>query len=254
MSAANEAWIQDSLARLEQLEAHRQRLAATGRPDELAEIDEEIKSLYEVLEAAAAEDATAANQMPASAVAQAAWGDVPHPAFGPAPGMSPAAPVAAPFESPFAAPPPAAPSYDAPASFAPASFESSSMMDDEPKKGSGAFIAIAIVALLAGGGAGWWFLARPKPVEAPPPAAPTEVQVFKAGAIPDDTQEPQVAKGGDASRTPLQKITVPDDNDRRPRASSSSGNSRPAARPDPEPSPGKKIKVDASNDPLAGVK
>jgi hypothetical protein len=36
MSATNEAWIQDSLVRLEQLEAHRQRLAAGGRADELA--------------------------------------------------------------------------------------------------------------------------------------------------------------------------------------------------------------------------
>jgi hypothetical protein len=253
MSAANEAWIQDSLARLEQLEAHRQRLAATGRPDELAEIDEEIKSLYEVLEAAAAEDATAANQMPASAVAQAAWGEVPHPAFGPAPGMSAAAaaPIASPFESPFAAPAAAMPA--AAPSFAPASFESSVMMDDEPKKGSGAILAVAVLALLAGGGAGWWFLARPKPVEMPPPAAPTEVQVFKAGAIPEDTQEPQVAKGGDADRTPTVTLKVPDDNDRRPRASSSN-NSRPAARPEPEPAAGKKIKVDASSDPLAGVK
>jgi hypothetical protein len=255
MSAANEAWIQDSLARLEQLEAHRQRLAATGRPDELAEIDEEIKSLYEVLEAAAAEEATAANQMPASAVAQAAWGEVPHPAFGPAPGMSPAAavaaPIASPFESPFAAPAAAMPA--AAPSFAPASFESSVMMDDEPKKGSGAILAVAVLALFAGGGAGWWFLARPKPVEMPPPAAPTEVQVFKAGAIPEDTQEPQVAKGGDADRTPTVTLKVPDDNDRRPRASSSN-NSRPAPRPEPEPAAGKKIKVDASSDPLAGVK
>jgi hypothetical protein len=252
MSAANEAWIQDSLARLEQLEAHRQRLAATGRPDELAEIDEEIKSLYEVLEAAAAEEATAANQMPATAVAQATWGDVPHPAFGPAPGMSPAAaPMASPFESPFAAPAAAMPA--AAPSFAPASFESSAMMDDEPKKGSGAILAVAVLALFAGGGAGWWFLARPQPVEMPPPAAPTEVQVFKAGAIPEDTQEPQVAKGGDADRTPTVTLKVPDDNDRRPRASSSN-NSRPAARPEPEPAQTKKIKVDASSDPLAGVK
>jgi len=262
MSAANEAWIQDSLARLEQLEAHRQRLAATGHADELAEIDEEIKSLYEVLEAAAAEGAentAAANQMPAPAP-RSAWGDVPHPAFGPAPGMSPSAPVAAPMQSPFAAPmqspfaapEPSAAYAEAPApSFASPSFDAS--VDDEPRGGSGGIIAVAIVGVLALGGAGYWFLGRPKPVEAPP-AAPTDVQVFKAGAIPDDTQEPQVAKGGEADRTPTVTLKVPDDNDRRA-SRPSSGNNRPSSRSEPQPAaPGKKIKVDASNDPLAGVK
>ena len=273
MSAANEAWIQDSLARLEQLETHRQRVAATGRADELAEIDEEIKSLYEVLEAAAAEDAensaAAANQMPAAPEPQRGW-DVPHPAFGPAPGMSAQAPVAAPVQPPFAAPPmespfaappmqspfAAAEPYPAAApapSFASASYDASS--DDEPRGGSGGIIAVAIVGVLALGGAGYWFLGRPKPVEAPPPAAPTDVQVFKAGAIPEDTQEPQVAKGGEADRTPTVTLKVSDDNDRRSRPSSSGSNNRPSSRPEPEPAgPGKKIKVDASNDPLAGVK
>jgi hypothetical protein len=263
MSAANEAWIQDSLARLEQLEAQRQRLAATGRADELAEVDEEIKSLYEVLEAAAAEGAentAAANQMPATPAPRPAWGEVPHPAFGPAPGMSSPAPAAPAMQSPFAAPamqspfaapepyPAAAAPMMAEPSFSSASYDVSS--DDEPK-GSGGIIAVALVGVLALGGAGYWFLGRPKPVEAPPPA-PTEVQVFKAGAIPDDTQEPQVAKGGEADRTPTVTLKVPsDDNDRR---RPSSSNNRPS-RPDPEPAaPGKKIKVDASNDPLAGVK
>ena len=267
MSAGNEAWIQDSLARLEQLEAHRQRIAAVGRPDELAEIDEEIKSLYEVLEAAAEQGYDQpANQPPAAS--PSAWGDIPHPAFGPTPGapapvatMQPAfvaAPSPAPFaESPFAAPPPQAvvevapaftPSYDAP------SYDTSGL-DDEPKRGNGALMGIAIVAVLGLGGGSYWIFGRPKPVE-PPPAAPTEVQVFKAGSIPADTQEPQVAKGGDASRTPTVTLGGSDDDDRRrsasgSRSSSSSGN-RPAA--EPEKPTGRSIKVEATDDPLAGVK
>jgi hypothetical protein len=137
--------------------------------------------------------------------------------------------------------------------FASPSYDTS--MDDEPRGGSGGIIAVAIVGVLALGGAGYWFLGRPKPVEAPPAAAPTEVQVFKAGAIPDDTQEPQVAKGGEADRTPTVTLKVPDDNDRRSSRPSSSGNNRPSSRPEPQPAaPGKKINVDASNDPLAGVK
>ena len=86
MTATNEAWISDSLARLEQLEAQREHLAQAGRTDALAELDEEIKSLYEVLESAAENDDAAANS-PGPAQQQPA--SVPHPAFGPTPYSAP---------------------------------------------------------------------------------------------------------------------------------------------------------------------
>ena len=53
MTAAEQAWIDNSLARLEELHTDRQRFEAYGQADKLAEIDEEIASLTEVLETVA---------------------------------------------------------------------------------------------------------------------------------------------------------------------------------------------------------
>ena len=50
MNAAQPDWVQQSLARLEMLEAQREQLESSGQLDRLPEIDEEIASLYEVLE------------------------------------------------------------------------------------------------------------------------------------------------------------------------------------------------------------
>jgi hypothetical protein len=78
--------------------------------------------------------------------------------------------------------------------------------------------------------------------------------VIQAGSIPKDTQEPDVAKGGDASRTPEQVIKEREEPARRPaaRPSNAGSSSRPAPAPKEEVRKG--IKVDATNDPLAGVK
>lgn len=259
MTATNEAWISDSLARLEQLESQREQLAASGRTDALAELDEEIKSLYEVLESAAEEDASAANTSPAPAASVAT--SVPHPAFGPTPtpavSPAPAAFVPAPaMHSPFDAP--AMAPMSAPISAPPPMMMGASMDagdDDVSGGGKGGLIAGIVVVLLAGGGGGWWYMnrAQPTPVTTEAPAGPAKV--IQAGAIPEDTQEPDVAKGGDATRTP--GITIkepPPQDDRRPSGPRPTGSTapRPASKPDKDNRPS--INVDASNDPLAGVK
>lgn len=278
MTASNEAWISDSLARLEQLEAQREQLARTGRTEALAELDEEIKSLYEVLESAAEEEGTeAANNSPAP--------NVPHPAFGPTPSpmvsqmMAQPQPVAAPqpqYSAPqepvqqYSAPQYAAPQYSPPQyaepqysvpedvevpspGFAPMPSMDASIGDDEPGGGKGAIIAVAVVVVLALGGGGWWFMNR-APAAAPVEAPAGPAKVIQAGAIPDDTQEPDVAKGGEASRTPGIVIKQPAaQNDSRPsgpRPSSSSGSSKPS-KPEKTRSD---IDVAKGNDPLAGIR
>jgi hypothetical protein len=260
MQAGNEAWIQDSLARLEQLESQRQQLAASGRGDLLAELDEEIASLYEALESAADDGSgQAANTPQWSAPPQAPF--VPQPvAFAPQP--APFTPQPAPFAAqpaPFAPQPVAfAPQ---PAAFAPIAAPQptidygSSSMDVSDAGGSKApIIVAAIVAVLAIGGAGAWFMSR-GPAEEPKPTAPVgEAKVIQSGEIPPDTQDPNVAKGGDADRTPAQIIKErAQEQDRRPRPSSgsNSGPSRPREPDKPTRGP---IKGAASDDPLAGVR
>ena len=263
MTATNEAWISDSLARLEQLEGQRERLAATGQTEALAELEEEIKSLYEVLEAAADDSGGAANTGHAAAttpswspsVAAAPAAAVPHPAFGPTPQ---AVVMAAPAMAPVATSP-----FDAAPAFAPAppmmSAPASTSYDDDAdlRGGSKLPLVLGLVVVLGGlGGGGWWYMNRGTPQAAvAAPTAPTTV--IQAGAIPEDTQEPDVAKGGDASRTPLVPIKEPtaSDDPRRPSRPASSGSAGPSrpARPDKgDGRPG--IKVDSTDDPLAGVK
>ncbi len=266
MTATNEAWISDSLARLEQLESQREQLAASGRTDALAELDEELKSLYEVLESAAEEEASAANTSPAPATSAAS--SVPHPAFGPTPtavaSQAPAAFTPAPtftpapaamMQSPFDAPAPMAPpsAMAAPSMMTAPSMDSGD--DDVSGGGKGGLIAGLVVVLLAAGGGGWWYMnrAQPAPTTTEAPAGPAKV--IQAGAIPEDTQEPDVAKGGEATRTPGITIKEPTpQDDRRPSGPRPSGNTppRPASKPDKDNRPS--INVDASNDPLAGVK
>ncbi len=232
MTGTNEAWIQDSISRLEQLEAQRERLSAAGRGGtELAELDEEIASLYEVLEAAA-DNAPSANGAPAAA---ASASPAPRSVVHPAPDS--------PFASPLAAAPlrtaPDAPRFDA-------------SVDDEPKSNTGVMMAVLAVVLLGGGGAGAWYFTRQQQV-APPPAATGPATIIQGGALPEDTQEPRVAKGGDASRTPTQVIKERPEPDRRPGPRpSSAGTTRPTReKPAKDPSGG--IQGAKNNDPLAGL-
>lgn len=263
MTATNEAWISDSLARLEHLERQREQLAATGQTERLAELEEEIKSLYEVLEAAADDGDTPANSAHAQAAAAPAWtppaavASAPQPPFGPPPqAFAPPAQSFAPPAQSFAPPAQAFAPAAAPG-FAPAPMSSSSD-DDDIRGGSKAPLVIGLVAVVGAIGAAAWFFvfAQPKPVEQPsaPAGTPTVIQ---AGAIPDDTQDPNVAKGGDASRTPAVTIKEPAPDDRRPVSRpSSGGNTAGPSRPSrPEKTDSRSgIKVDHSDDPLAGVK
>lgn len=255
MQASNEAWIQDSLARLEQLESQREQLATSGRADQLAELDEEIRNLYEALEAAADDGTSSAANSPQWSAAPAAPPFAPQPApFAAAP-FSPAPFAAAP--APFA-PQPAAFEQAAPASFAPApqTIDYSSVSDDDVSGGSKTpIIAAAIVAVLAIGGAGAWYMTRGTAEPAKPTAPVGEAKVIGAGEIPADTQDPNVAKGGAADRTPAQVIKErAEQNERRPSSRPSSGSSGPSRPREPEKPTRGPIKVGSSDDPLAGVK
>jgi hypothetical protein len=103
-----------------------------------------------------------------------------------------------------------------------------------------------VVVLAAGG----WFMMGDDAEAAPPPTPAAATAVIQSAAIPEDTQNPNVAKGADVDRTRAQTIKVPKDAPRR------SGNDgpRPSRPQQPEKPSGKKIKIDKSMDPLGGVK
>jgi hypothetical protein len=248
MTAAEQDWVQQSLSRLEQLETQRMQLEAQGPSDALAEIDEEIASLYEVLESvaddppsdAAANPAMAAVPMAAPAAAMAA----------PAPFGVQAPPLAAPMSTPFAA---------GPAMAEPSSFGGgydASYDDDVPKSKTGLILGIVAVLVVGAGVAG--FMVTQKEEAAPAEAAPSEPgKVLQAGAIPDDTSEPQVAKGADADRSRgtefkegSSRASAP-----APRSGSSNKSSRSSSRSKSrDKSDDRAINVKSSkNDPLAGV-
>ena len=234
----DEAWIQQSLARLEQLETYKAQVQATGQAVDFSEIDAEIAALYEVLESAAGDGAEAAPPAPEPATPFAASPFEQQPTY--APPMSPA------MHSPA---PVMAPSYDAGAS-------SSYVADyDDAPKSKAPFIAVGALLFVGLGTGGWYFAGRG--TAEPPPAAPAgDPTVINAGAIPTDTQEPQVAKGGDAQRT--EGIKIKESN--RPSARGNHDR-RPAPRSDDRPSakkPGKDGRkvttIDDSRDPLAGAR
>lgn len=234
MTTANEAWIQNSLARLEALEHQRAQLASGGHADQIAELDEEIRTLYEALEAVAEEsddtddtDVSAAPAAPAGPFAEAA--------------------------SPFSDPSslgvgPATAAHGAPVFSAMSSDPSDVDFDLEPKRGTSPII-IAVVAVVALVGLGGWYVSQSGTPE-PAPAQPDAPKVITASEIPDDTQEPDVARGADASRT--QGTRFKEGSTPQPRKSSSSS-SRPRSSSTAEKTP-EKIKLDSSRDPLAGVK
>lgn len=254
--AGNEAWIQDSLARLEQLEGQREQLATSGRTDQLAELDEEIRSLYEALESAADDEADdgAANGSPQVSAAEQGWAnptvDAPHAAFAAAPVA--VVDVAAAPASPFATA--AAPAFTPTFTPTPTVEHGSSSGDEELSTGGkGGVIVVALLVLVGLGGGGWFYLNRTQ-AEAPKPQAPMgEARVIGASEIPPDTQDPNVAKGGAADRTPAQiiKERAAAEEARRPRPSGSSSPSKPREPEKPTRGP---IKVESSDDPLAGVK
>jgi hypothetical protein len=235
-AAHDEAWIHGSLARLEQLETQREQLAAAGQTAALAEIDEEIRALYEVLESAAGDE------QPAAAPAQHAPAMIAPVPMAPA-AMAPAA---------MAAPSSLAPAMDsAPLSMAP----SYDAMDDDVRPSRSPLpLILAGVLVVGGGAAAVLTLGGNKDKEAKP-VATEPAKVIKSGEIVEDTQEPVVAKGADADRTSGTKIKErPGEARPDARRPSSGGSSSPASRPrEKKPDDGRKIEVEKSRDPLAGM-
>jgi hypothetical protein len=244
-AAQDEGWIQGSLARLETLEAQRQQLAAKGQTAALAEVDEEIRALYEVLESAAGEEQAPANTgTPALGLA-------------PAPSMAPA-PMGMPMQAPVQPMQPMQPpmSMGAPSmAMDPMASSTSYALDDDDKPSRGAlpFVIGGLVVVALGVG-GFFVMNGSNEKEAKP--APTEpAKEIKAGAIAEDTQEPVVAKGANADRTSGTKYREGSDNDRsdaRRSSSGSSGASRPRSDKK-DADDGRKLTVEKSRDPLAGI-
>jgi hypothetical protein len=247
IAAQEETWIEGSLARLETLESQRQQLTATGQTAALAEVDEEIRALYEVLESAAGEDQQPAN----TGMAAAPMGMAVAP-MGMAPPMQPMQPMQAPMGmapmQPMQAPMGmgmGAPSMP----MDPMAVSSGFALDDQPSRSPLPFIIGGVVVLVLGIGGFVAMSGNDKEAKAAPTEAAKEI---KAGAISEDTQEPVVAKGANADRTSGTKYKEPAAVDRDVRRPSSSGVSRP--RPTKkEEDDGRKITVAKSRDPLAGI-
>jgi hypothetical protein len=247
---ANEAWIQNSLERLEELEVQREQLVAGGQTYRLAEVDEEIATLYETLEAVAADD-DAPQQAAVAAVPEMAAHAAASEVVG-SPFDAPPAAAATDTGSPFDAPPSAAPPGPMVAS---PGFDDNAPLfayDDVDVRppGSKAPMLLGALLVVAGLGAGGWYVTQQKAAE--PVHQPTagEAKVIDASAIPEDTQEPDAARGGAADRTEGIKIR---ESSHKPRRGGGSSRPRSASRDSDKPSD--KIKFNSSkDDPLGGLK
>ena len=235
-AAQEETWIEGSLARLETLETQRQQLAATGQTAALAEVDEEIRALYEVLESAAGEDQQPANTgMPAAPMGMTVA------PMGMAQPMQPMQPMQAPMGMGMGAPSMPMDPMAVSSGFA--------LDDDKPSRSPLPFIIGGVAVLVLGIGGFVMMSGNDKDAKPAPTEAAKEI---KAGAISEDTQEPVVAKGADADRTSGTKYKEPAAVERDVRRPSSSGVSRP--RPTKkEEDDGRKITVEKTRDPLAGI-
>jgi hypothetical protein len=245
MTTANEAWIQNSLERLETLEQQRAQLAHHGgSAEQLEGLDEEIRTLYEALEAVA-DDAEDAQSPPEQmSAAPAATTDASPFGAGPFEAGSPG-----PSGSPFDAGAPAAGFAGGREVFSPMPDESSAYDFDEPTRSKAPLVMVAVAAVGLLGAGGWFFTQSSSPDAPAEPSGPA--QVIEAGEIPDDTQEPDVARGANADRTEgtrfkesAQPARRPTGSSSRPRPSDSNTNTKA-----PE-----KIEIGKSRDPLAGVK
>ena len=273
MNAAQPDWVQQSLARLEALEAQREQLEAAGQYDRLAELDEEIVSLYEVLESVADDgDSGAANMgegaPPVQAPAQAwppeaappaeAW--PPQGASVAAPAAALAAPMPGPFDAPspydggpFGAPPVGAPVQAPPAAFGGGGFEGYDDVDDTPRSSKAPLVILGILVLVGAGVGVAMTMGGQEPPPAPAePAGPAKV--ISSSEIPEDTQEPKAAQGLDVDQSEGTRFKESKGGDSDRRASSSShSSSRPRSKAD-KPSTDRTIKFDGkSKDPLGGV-
>jgi len=263
MEVGSQAWIEHSLARLEELEQerddHEQGLETASDADTLRihsegieRLDEEIKALYAKLESVAEDedeadpdDAAATNEFQRDADVAAA---TPAETSG-----AQSAPADELPDNPFGAPAAAAPvasgfgessGFGEPSGFDDPGFGSPSTADydlDPPKGGAGKWIVLGL--LVAGGGVGAFMYLNQKQEPEAAPAAPTEVRVIEAKAVPEDTQGPKAAKGADVDRTPGMADSKKTKRSRGGGGGSNNNNNK-------KDSGGKKIKLSDSDDPL----
>lgn len=279
---SDEAWIEQSLARLEELETHKAQLETYGGDSEtVAELEAEISALYQTLNDAAGEGQATKNQSwsePPVDSASSSFADEADDADDDdAVWVSAAASVGhsaspASIEHPLAAPPLSAPSdpfassgssfgADDSGSFATASsFESSSYADfddsdTESSKSKLPWIAAA-AALVIAVGVGGFFATKKDSAPAPAPTAAGEPKIITASAVPEDTQEPDAAKGAAVDRTEgtvYKESHQPQPKSRPDRRSSGSKKSRRSGGSKSKADDGRRVSGAASNDPLAGL-
>lgn len=281
---SDEAWIEQSLARLEELETRKAQLEAYGGDTEtVAELEAEISALYETLNDAAAGEGAAPQ-------ADTAWSD---PSESAPTSSGPLAyggddededddadwAAAAATQSRGGSPLDAETSPFSSSPFSSSSGASFSATDDSGTYGSSGFetgpaygdydesdakssksklpwIGAAAALLVAVGIGG--LLVSKKSDSATPAAAPVaagDPKIITASAVPEDTQEPDAAKGADVDRT---EGTVYKESSRpepKSRASRKSGGKKRhgsgASRNHQDD--GRRVTHSNSNDPLDGL-
>jgi hypothetical protein len=240
-TAADEAWIQNSLARLEYLEAQKGHLEARGDYSRLAEVNAEIQALYQALEAVAdASESAPANASPAMAshpVIAQPMSNVPTPSPFGSPSMAPAAPApmaSVPFGDDFSG-------SDYPSM--------SGISQIRSPSSAGKWVVVGLL-LVGGVGVGGWLLSQGKPETPRPSSQPGDAKVIMASDVPDDTQEPDAARGGSADRTPGTQIKETGRSSSRGR---STGRSRPRSDQEKPQDGQRDIDVGDDREPLAGI-
>jgi hypothetical protein len=121
---------------------------------------------------------------------------------------------------------------------------------DEPS-GGGAMKWVVLGVLVLGGGGVGAYLYTQQQQKAEPEAAPAgPAQVISATEVPPDTQDVRAAKGGEADRIEGIKIR---ESARRSGGGGGGGGSKNRG-PRKKGKDGRSIKIEDSNDPLAGLK
>ncbi len=284
----SDEWIQESIARLDALEAQREglerALEETDDPELLRQhqsaltpLEAEISDLYTALEAAAnadsGDDETA--NAPGTETASAAVEPPAEPAPAPIQAAAPvraalvqaavqAAPVraaqAAP-SSPFGnAPPPAANPFSPPPQSPTSAPPMSAPMTAAPTsydpviddyKPRSPIVPLLLALLLAGGGAGgYYFYQQQQKAEpaAEKPAGPPKV--ISAMPVPPDTQGPKAAKGADVDSSSGTMIRERARSGGGSSATRSGGGSNSSRRAGKKPG---KHEIVNTDDPLAGI-
>ncbi|PRQ09605.1 hypothetical protein [Enhygromyxa salina] len=215
MEVGSPEWIEASLARLDELEqeraTHEAAIETVNEPfvlrqhnEAIEQLSSEIKALYAQLEAVAEDDdddEDAATDAESSPTPTQGDDELSAPHISAMIGDDGGG---AAFSTPASAPPPSAPAdnpFSSPAVSAPAP---GSYDDDLKPQGGGSKWVFLLVVLLGAGGVGGYFVWQNMQAQkAKAPAGPSEPgEVIKAAEIPDDTEEPNAVKGGDATISP----------------------------------------------------